>query len=320
MAQTVLILGATGRFGRHAAIAFENADWRVRRFDRRHDDLMHAAQSADVIVNGWNPPYDKWASQVPQLHAQVRAAAKAAGATVILPANVYVFGPDAGGLWDQGTRHLAGNPLGRIRIEMEQAYKQDGVKTILLRAGDFIDTQASGNWFDKIMTPKLLENGAFTYPGAPDQPHVWAFLPDLARAAVALAEQRGDLPDFIDIPFAGYSISGDEMAAALGRVAGRSVRLQQMSWWPILLARPFWPMAKHLLEMRYLWSLPHELNGTRLAALLPDFQSTGIEDALVQALGATLTADQPRQDGGGWPDTHPAPPDHLSLASAHRNR
>ncbi|MCF6316055.1 MAG: hypothetical protein L3J30_07185 [Marinosulfonomonas sp.] len=45
--------------------------------------------------------------------------------------------------------------MGRIRTEMEAAYRDSGVRTIILRAGDFIDTQASGNWFDKVMTPKL---------------------------------------------------------------------------------------------------------------------------------------------------------------------
>ncbi|MCP4818375.1 MAG: epimerase, partial [Shimia sp.] len=42
MTKTVLILGANGRFGRNAAIAFENAGWTVRRFDRSKDTLRQA--------------------------------------------------------------------------------------------------------------------------------------------------------------------------------------------------------------------------------------------------------------------------------------
>ncbi len=81
---------------------------------------------------------------VPVLHAQVIAAARQSGATVIVPGNVYVFGADTPGPWGQTTPHGAQNPLGRIRIDMEAAYRGAGVRTIILRGGDFIDTEASG--------------------------------------------------------------------------------------------------------------------------------------------------------------------------------
>jgi len=283
MTQTALILGATGRFGRHAATAFETAGWAVRRFDRTKGDLNAEAAGADVIVNAWNPPYDKWASQVPELHARVRHAARTSGATVILPGNVYVFGQNGQTVWSETSPHLATNPLGRIRIEMEQAYRRDGVKTIILRAGDFVDTQLSGNWFDKVMTPKI-RTGVLIYPGATDRAHAWAFLPDLARAAVALADRREALPDFADIPFPGFTLTGQELAQALGRVTGGTVRIKQMNWVPIQLARPFWPLAKHLLEMRYLWSQAHRLDGSGLSGLLPEFEMTAPDAALAQAL------------------------------------
>ena len=202
MSKTVLILGQTGRFGRHAAQAFAEAGWLIRGFDRNRDDLVIAAQGVDVIVNAWNPPYPYWASQVPSLHAAVRRAAKAVDATVIVPGNVYVFGPQTPVPWSENSPHAATNPLGVIRKEMEAAYKADDVKTILLRAGDFLDTEPSGNWFDRMMIPGLPK-GRLVYPGDPDIQHAWAYLPDLACAAVALAEMRGELPRFADIPFAG---------------------------------------------------------------------------------------------------------------------
>ncbi len=51
MTQTVLILGATGRFGRNAGEQFSRAGWTVRRFDRTRDDLARAAKGAEVIVS-----------------------------------------------------------------------------------------------------------------------------------------------------------------------------------------------------------------------------------------------------------------------------
>lgn len=95
MTQTALILGPTGRFGRNMALAFENAGWAVKRFDRKTDTLNSAAMGADVIVHGWNPTYDRWAKDVPVLTKKVIAAAKVSGATVLIPGNVYVYGADA---------------------------------------------------------------------------------------------------------------------------------------------------------------------------------------------------------------------------------
>ncbi len=167
MSGTVLILGANGRFGRHATDAFWNRGWHVRPFNRKTDTLAEAASDADVIVNGWNPPYTDWAKDVPRLTAEVIEAAKVNNATVILPGNVYVFGQDAPQILTETTTQRATNPLGRIRIEMEAAYRAAGVQTIVLRAGDYIDTEASGNWFDDVITKKTAK-GIFLAPGARD--------------------------------------------------------------------------------------------------------------------------------------------------------
>lgn len=294
MRKSVLILGASGRFGRHATDAFWNAGWGVRRFDRQHDDLDQAAVDCDVIIAAWNPLYPDWAAQVPALHARIQKAAKASGATVIVPANVYVFGPDAPRPWGANTPHTARNPLGRIRIEMEQSYRKSGVRTILLRAGDFMDTQGSGNWLDKVMLAKLTK-GKFIYPGRKDAPHAWAYLPDLAQAAVHLAEIRDTLDTFEDVPFAGYTLTGNAFATALEKASGQALTIEAMPWWTLKAARPFWPMARPLLEMRYLWDLPHQLDGARLRKLCPDYMDTPLQVALPNVLIPLVAQPQKRK-------------------------
>jgi len=84
----------------------------------------------------------------------------------------------------------------------------------VLRAGNFLDTEPSGNWFDMVITAKTGK-GKFIYPGNPDVNHAWSWLPDLARAAVDLAEMRDDLPTFADVPFAGYTLTGRELCTAV---------------------------------------------------------------------------------------------------------
>ncbi|HHI69792.1 MAG TPA: epimerase [Rhodobacteraceae bacterium] len=290
MSNTVLILGGHGRFGRNATEAFKARGWEVRQFDRKSENLWDAAWGADVIVNGWNPLYPEWATQVPKLTKQVIEVAQSTKATVIIPGNVYNYGKDAPSVYGVDTPHGAKNPLGRIRIEMEAAYRTSGVRTIVLRAGDFIDTQASGNWFDMMITPKISK-GKFTYPGNPDVNHAWAWLPDLARAAVDLAKMRDDLPAFADVPFAGYTLTGRQLCAAVEKACGKSLRLKKMKWLPIHIARPFWPMAKHLLEMRYQWNKPHRIDGATFDTLLPDFETTPLEQAMPLAIEHQINPD-----------------------------
>ncbi len=285
MSKTVLILGASGRFGRNAADAFWDAGWTVEGFNRSTDDLTEKARTADVIVNAWNPTYDRWAEDVPSLTAQVIEAAKVNDATVIIPGNVYVFGSDAPETFGPDTPHRATNPLGRIRIEMEAAYREAGVKTIVLRGGDYIDTEASGNWFDMIMI-KDLAKGKLVSPGDPNAARAWAYLPDIARAAVALAELRDGLQRFEDVAFPGYTLSVADMGEALAELRGRPIRVKRMNWLPIQIARPFWSMAKGILEMRYLWSKPHSLDGSKFNRLCPDFEPTPVGVALAAATGS----------------------------------
>ncbi|MCW1950089.1 MAG: epimerase [Octadecabacter sp.] len=283
MENTVLILGPTGRMGRNAALAFEAAGWEVRLFDRSKDTLWDAGWGASVIVNCWNPPYPQWAAEVPEQTAQIIEVAKASGATVIVPGNVYVYGEQAPERFGSGTPHLATNPLGRIRIDMESAYRESGVQTIVVRAGDYLDTQASGNWFDMIIA-KPVAKGRISYPGPLDCPHAFTFLPDVADTMVALAQKRPKLGQFEDVSVPSYKLTGYGLAEAISDVVGQKVDAKKMAWWPLRIAGLAWPMGRALVEMRYLWEKPHYIDPSRHAELCSEAPQTPLHDALVQAL------------------------------------
>lgn len=283
MTRTAVIMGQNGKYGGAVARALAEAGWSLRTWRRGQDDLAQMAQGADVIVMGAHPPYyHLWAAQMPGLHSAVQRAALASGALVLFPGNVYVYGDGTGPLWTADSPHAAANPLGRLRAEVEAAYTRAGVRTLILRAGDYIDTEPSGNWFDRFMTPRLAK-GVFRYPGRPDVAHAWAYLPDLARAAAGLLEDPARYQGVTEVLFPGYTLTGAEMATALAGVMGRAVTLRPFPWWQIRLLRPFMPALGGVLEMRYLWDLPHHLDGTRLAQLLPEFTATPVPLALTAA-------------------------------------
>ena len=283
MTRTAVIMGQNGKFGGAVARALATAGWTLRAFRRGQDDLTQMALGADVIVMGAHPPsYDLWSAQMPGLHHRVQQAALASGVLVLFPGNVYVYGMGAGPVLGPDTPHAATNPLGRLRVDVETAYARAGVRTLILRAGDFIDAAPSGNWFDRFMTPRLAK-GIFRYPGRTDVPHAWAFLPDLGRAAAALLDDPARYHGVTEVLFPGYTLTGADMAAILSRCVGRDVAPRPFPWWQVRMLRPFMPALGGVLEMRYLWDMPHRLDQSGFRALVPDFVETPVQTALHQA-------------------------------------
>lgn len=296
MQQTVLILGASGKIGSHAAAAFWNAGWKVRLFNRQTDDMTQAAMGADVIVNGMNPAgYKGWATIIPAITAQVIAAAKASGATVIIPGNIYNYGNQPGTL-SETTPHMPHTRKGKIRVEMEAAYAASGVQTIVLRAGNFIDP----NHNDDIMSMLIMREiakGKMTHGGDPDAMQAYCYLPDWARAAVKLAEMRAMLAPFEDIPFPGHAFTYSQLRDVVQSVIPTPVTLQAFPWWLMSALSPFWALAYEMREMRYLYSMPHQISAAKFDRLLPDFTPAALEQVMLAGLPADVYPDKMMRSG-----------------------
>ncbi|HQU69250.1 MAG TPA: epimerase [Albidovulum sp.] len=280
MTRSVLVLGAGGNFGARAAEAFSTAGWQVRRY-ARGTDMAVAARGADLIVNALNPPnYHNWATLIPEITESVLAAARSSGAAVLVPGNVYVYG-DQKGPWGPDTPHLPVARKGRIRTAMEARYREaadKGQRVILLRGGDFVDPVSPATIW-RIVMLKGVSQGRLTAMGNPEARRAYAWLPDMARVAVALAE-HSDLPAFADVPFPGQANSLSQIAGTLERMTGQSYQVKKFPWWALKLASPFWELARELSEMRYLHDLDHRLDPSPLAGLLPDFRPTTLEQML----------------------------------------
>lgn len=282
MQGNVLVLGASGKAGHHAARVFGAAGWQVHRY-ARGTDMTAAARGCDVIVNGLNPPdYHAWDRLIPEITASVIAAARAGGASVIIPGNVYNFG-DRGGVWSERTPHRPNSRKGRIRVEMEAAYREAGIRTIILRAGNMIDPEVPGCVMRRMIL-KDISRGRIVAPGRRDVVQPWAYVPDWARAALGLAQIRDGLAPFEDVPFPGHDFSLEDLRAGLETTLGRPLRFAAFPWWALRAASPFWELARELLEMRYLWDLPHSLDGGRLAQLLPGFRPSPLAEVFAAGL------------------------------------
>lgn len=283
MQQTVLILGGSGKIGSRATDAFWDAGWEVRQYDRASGDMVQAALGADVIVNGLNPPaYHDWERTIPAITSQVIAAAKASGATVIIPGNIYNFGNQPG-ILDENTAQTPHTKKGRVRVTMEESYRASGVQTIVLRAGNFIDPDGNGDIMS-MMIMREIAKGKITAAADPKTLQAYAYVPDWGRAALQLAEKRSTLAQFEDVPFPGHAFTTADLHACVARRSNRKISINQFPWWFMTLLSPFWELARELCEMRYLYAMPHQIGAAKFNRLLPDFKPTDLEDVMLAGL------------------------------------
>ena len=309
--RSVIVLGANGRFGQAAVAAFAAAGWtvlaqarrapttplppRVRHLDvavHDTDALVAAAAGAEVVVHALNPIYTRWPRDLLPLTEHGLALARRLQAHFMLPGNVYNFGEQMPALLRPDTPQRPTTVKGRLRCEVEsrlRAFAAAGGRATMIRAGDFFGA-GSGTWLDMVML-KSLAKGKLVYPGPLDVTHAWAYLPDLARAFVAVAQRDDDAAGFADLHFAGHSLSGRQLLAAIERAATanglvppRGFRHGALPWGLIRAGALVLPMWRAMVEMSYLWRVPHALDGGALAAAVGPLPTTALDDALRQTL------------------------------------
>ncbi|MCB1534911.1 MAG: NAD(P)H-binding protein [Rhodoblastus sp.] len=310
--KTVLVLGATGALGAAATKAFLERGWRIKALARepssaerlhagksidwiagdamKPGDVLAAAHGVDVIFHGANPRgYRNWRGlALPMLDNSI-AAAKAVGARLVFPGNVYNFGPDA---WPVLTEQSPQHPRtrkGRVRVDMEQrlrAASEDGLRVLILRAGDFFGAGYTDSWLGKVILKGGRAAKAIVWPGRRDAGHAWAYLPNLAETFARLLEREATLPAFAVFHFSGlWTASGDEFISGIRRATGRvDLPVRSFPWPFVYLAAPFVTLMREILEMRYLWNEPIRLDNSKLVAELGAEPHTPLDEALAASI------------------------------------
>ncbi len=319
--RTALIVGARGGWGGEMAATLLARGWQVRALARgataqaaqpgghprlqwvsgdamQPGDLMRAAEGVQVVVHAANPPgYVRWHElAMPMLRASM-AAAQAQGARLMLPGNVYNFGPDAGErLREDAPQH----PLtrkGRVRVEMEDALQEaaarHGLRSLVLRAGDFFGGGGASSWFNTVMVRPGRPVSRVVEPHTAGVGHSWAYLPDATLAAARCLELDATAPGRLAVAervhFKGHELAdGRALARCVAQVVavrtGRSVKISPVPWvlWSALA--PVSPLLREVREMRYLWQRDLALDNGRLLALLGDEPHTPLPQAVAESL------------------------------------
>lgn len=242
-------------------------------------------EGADVLVHGFNAPYTEWDRIVPAVSERVFDHAARLGQTVVFPGNVYGIGRAGMGASPLGEEapKLATSKKGRLRNRVEAMLAEraagsdwlrdasrrgwPGLRAIVLRAGDYFGG-APLSWFGHIVGGARAGK-PIQWPGPIGLGHTWAYLPDLAVAAAELVERRERLAPYEELCFAGHHVTGEAMIAAMREAMGDpQKKAREMPWGLMQLARPFSAFLRALFDVRYVWTEPMPLDGTKLARLL----------------------------------------------------
>jgi nucleoside-diphosphate-sugar epimerase len=306
--KTALVLGATGSFGAHAVQALIKHGWSIRALARDpvaavaklgvrtpidwlqgdamdRASVVAAAKGAQLIVHAVNPPrYRNWKGTVLPMIENSIAAAKASGARLILPGTVYNFAPDSGAMIGE---HAPQHPVtrkGAIRAEMErrlrQASDRDGVRVLILRAGDFFGPAAPNSalaW----LTQKSRGRLTGVYAPGPAA-HDFAYMPDLGETLARLVDAEDRLGAFEVFHFRGHwAEDGEAFGQAMRRVTGNAkLPIRAFPWIALYCLAPFDETMREMLEMGYLWKQPIGLDNAKLVAFLGEEPHTPLETAL----------------------------------------
>ncbi|WMW80850.1 NAD-dependent epimerase/dehydratase family protein [Undibacterium cyanobacteriorum] len=303
---TVLVLGAAGRFGSEACLAFAKAGWQV--YAQARKDLprslvqavhfieadaldvegivrqLPSPQSVKIIVHALNPDYARWDSLLPPITEAVIQLAQRCGARVLIPGNVYNFGSELPEMLTESTPFVSNTEKARQRIAMEQRFAEasgQGMTASIIRAGDFIGGR--GTWLDMAIA-KSLKKSEFTVMGPQHLPHAWAYLPDLARAFVKVAEHDHQLAAYEVFHYPGITASMNELQAAFQQLLGLPLQVKTMPWTLLHVVALFSPLMRAVLPMRYLWQRPHRLSGEKLMRLIGPLPQVSLQQALREYL------------------------------------
>jgi nucleoside-diphosphate-sugar epimerase len=304
-----LILGGTGSFGR--AVVHEllqrghPARCLVRDLDKAatllgqapgleliqgdvqdQNAVVRAAEGCKTIVHAVNYPYPKWVPNMARATAHVIAAAHSSNATILFPGNVYGLGAQTEAPLAEDAPNQPAGHKGELRVRLEDSLlhsTEEGSvrRVIVLRAGDYFGPTVRNGLVDPI-----FENAAAGKPmrtfGNLEVAHQWAFVPDLARAALDLLDIEESLKPYEVFNFAGTVASPErDFLEQVAEQAGHAeLDIRVLPWSAMKLGAMFNAVIRELMELRYLFDQSVILEGSKLRRTLPNFRETPIAEAI----------------------------------------
>lgn len=251
--------------------------------------LMRLMQGASVIICTIGLPYEAavWETTWPKVMANMLAACSASGARLIFIDNLYMYGPQAEPLREDMPMAATGRK-GKVRAAITRQWQASGVKVAALRAPDFYGPGVANSIFGTPTIGALAQGRSAQLVVKPDAPHVLAYVPDIARAAILLLDAPDDAYGQVwHAPSVPARTPREILAMAAGRL-GVKLRLMEMPGWLMPLVGLFMPFIREWHETSFQHDRPFLVDSSKFERRF-GLKPTPLEE------GIPLTADSFRK-------------------------
>lgn len=226
-----------------------------------------AAKGAATVYQCLNAPYPQWADLFPPLQASVVAAARAADARYVSFENVYMYGDTHGAPITEDLPFAATTRKGRVRAAMAEELARlaaaGDLRLATARASDYFGPRATAQSpFGDLVIARALAGKPAQVMGDPDQPHSYTYAPDAAAVLATLGTDDRALGEVWHVPNAPARTTR-QVVGMIAEALGREIRLQPAPRWLLRLLGLFNPTVRELDEMRYEFTQPFVVDGSK---------------------------------------------------------
>ena len=245
------------------------------------------AAGARVAYFACQPAYTDWPKGFPPLAEGVLGGLAGSGTRLAVVDNTYMYGPTGGRPMTEDLPHAATTRKGVARARLAErfmaAHAAGDVPIVIARASDYFGPRGVSTTHGDRFFPPLLAGKAVQVFGDVDAPHSVTYVPDFARALIALGRRDEALGEVWHVPTA-PAVSQRRFAELAAEAAGLPApKLSRVSKPMLYLAGIFVPPAREMIEMAYEFEEPFILDSAKIERAF-GLRPTPLEEAIAETV------------------------------------
>ncbi|WP_062200211.1 NAD-dependent epimerase/dehydratase family protein [Demequina salsinemoris] len=243
---------------------------------------------AEVVYQLTQPPYHRWLQEFPSLQETVLEVATRTGTRVVLGDNLYGYGQPAGPISDASPQAPT-TRKGRLRKELAAealaAHRSGELRVALTRPSNYLGADYALT--RELLTGPALEGKRMAVFGRLDQPHAFAYVPDVARAMAEIGGSDDAWGRAWVLP-ALAPITQGELCERIWSLAGQTGKrkVAALRGLPMRMVGAFSPRVRESIEMLYEFDEPFLIDSSEFEARF-GWGATPLDEALEATVRGT---------------------------------
>lgn len=232
------------------------------------DDVRHAVKGATRVLLSVAFPYDSrvWATAWPTTMRNVVEACAEVGARIVFIDNLYQLGPQTEPRReDMGLSGEGGKPAVLAETTRIWQAASDRVRFAALRCSDFYGPGVAISYLGATGFGQTAKGKAALLV-SPDMPHDFAYVPDIARAAVTLLDAPDDAFGQVwNMPCAPTRTPREILALGAAAI-GKSPKVIAFPLWSLPLGGLVLRFLKEVEDVSFTWDRPYQVDSSKFVS------------------------------------------------------